>query len=141
MSRLLAAVTALLLVVGCDPLRDRHGCWVDGDEAYIHLQQALCEVRVRCGGYGKSESTGVEEAVDACVDEYTSASALSSARDSQCFDGCLVDDCVDAWLVYAESCADGDYALAEESCLGDNGPFWDLWSSPNRSCLEDERGW
>ncbi len=139
--RLLAAAIALLVGVACDPLRDRHGCWVDGDEAFRTLWETICVAQASCEDFWTDSYESSNAYLDACVEQMTSASYISGVRDQYCFDGCLVDACLDPWLAYAESCADEDYLQIETNCGGDNSPFWDLWSSPNRSCLEDERGW
>ena len=131
----------LLAGTSCDPLRDRDGCWKDGDEAFIAYCEAGCAMKASCTDYNSEEFASDQEYYDACVAEYASSQSIAHAREAFCFDACLVDNCVELIVAYAETCADADYERFMEGCNEDTTPFWDFHSSPARSCTEGEQGW
>lgn len=142
LSPLRAVVMAALLAgTGCDPMRDRDGCWKDGDEAFIAMCEAGCTLKASCTEYNTAEFSSDQEYYDACVLGCSSAQYIAQVQEAYCFDGCLVDNCLELTASYAETCDEAEHERLLEQCDEDNTPFWNLHSSPARSCNEDERGW
>ena len=109
-----------------DAPRDDEGCWTDPDLAWEAVQRQNC-----------SDDCEIDES-DAdwqeCMEWETGH--LSLHRDEICFDGCLVDPCLDAWAEYRKSCDESFRVNAEDICKYE-GP---LWFDEVRECPPDKQG-
>lgn len=62
---------------------------------------------------------------------------MEDNREYWCFDGCLVDACLEKYHDYRDTCAEDGFQEAYEYCLH-NGPFWD--GTSGRSCGSPYQG-
>lgn len=99
-------VVLLLMLAGCPdasdtgPDRDSAGCWTDGRAAY----QAI--IALDCGGPATTCRGMTEEG---CLDGYAPYLELESSN--LCFDGCVVDACIEEMEKAETSCDDSDYLI------------------------------
>lgn len=96
----------VVVVASCrsdGPRVDANGCWDDGEEAFEAWVIAVCDWNMACDDVHASH--------EACVEELHTNAVEFEWRTQTCFDGCVMDACLDE-----SATAVGDCELSMPSC-------------------------